>query len=525
MGEGTFGRVLECWDRKTRGYVAIKIVRSVQKYRDAAMIELEVLATLERNDASGRFHCVSLREWFDYRGHVCMVFERLGPSLYDFLRKNAYRPFPGPLVRAFGKQLLEATAYLHSLRLVHTDLKPENILLTSGDYDRPAVAAAAAAGGGAATTASDAGAASTAVAAPVASAAGSSAAAAAAAAAASTSSRAPARVPRSSDVRVIDFGSATFDDAHHSAVVSTRHYRAPEVILGLGWSYPADLWSAGCILVELATGDALFQTHENLEHLAMMESVLGPMPEGTLEAVRRAAGGPVAVAKAAAAAAAATTATSSGAAAAPVAAPVAAPPSTSSSSVAATALAATKFFDARTRKLDWPAGASSKRSVKAVSKVAPLAEQLGRLADASLAAGAGALVDLVARLLRYDPAQRLSAREALAHPFFREDAPPWPLPPAAVGDERPRPASAGGVGEGGEVAGGRGGAGTAAAAAATAAAHIEATATTAGATTGGAPALTDTAEDTAEGGKAAAANPPLAAAGGGARPRSENGST
>ena len=530
MGEGTFGRVLECWDRKTRGYVAIKIVRSVQKYRDAAMIELEVLATLEKNDASGRFHCVSLREWFDYRGHVCMVFERLGPSLYDFLRKNAYRPFPGPLVRAFGKQLLEAVAYLHSLKLVHTDLKPENILLTSGDYDRPAVAAAAAAaaavaaaaaaasaGGETATTTNDAGAASTAaVAAPVASAANAS--------AASTSSRAPARVPRSSDVRVIDFGSATFDDAHHSAVVSTRHYRAPEVILGLGWTYPADIWSAGCILVELATGDALFQTHENLEHLAMMESVLGPMPGGLLESVKVAAGGPAAVARAAAAAAAAATTATSGAgtAASAPAAPAPAPhPPTSSSSVAATALAATKFFDARTGRLDWPAGASSKRSVKAVAKVAPLAEQLERLADVSMASGAGALVDLVARMLRYNPAERLSAREALAHPFFREDAPPWPLPPAAVGDERPRPASAGG-----EVGDGEG-AGTATVPAA-AAVPAEATAvTTAVETTAGAPAaapaalLTDTAEAaTAEGGRALAA-----AGGGGARPRSENGST
>lgn len=37
---------------------------------------------------------------------------------------------------------------------------------------------------------------------------------------------------KSTDVRLIDFGSATFDDEHHSTVVSTRHYRAPEVILG-----------------------------------------------------------------------------------------------------------------------------------------------------------------------------------------------------------------------------------------------------------------------------------------------------
>ena len=77
------------------------------------------------------------------------------------------------------------------------------------------------------------------------------------------------------EIRLIDFGSATFDDEYHSSVVSTRHYRAPEIILGLGWSFPCDLWSIGCILVEFFTGDALFQTHDNLEHLAMMESVCG----------------------------------------------------------------------------------------------------------------------------------------------------------------------------------------------------------------------------------------------------------
>ena len=40
------------------------------------------------------------------------------------------------------------------------------------------------------------------------------------------------RIVKSSDMRLIDFGSATFDHEHHSTVVSTRHYRAPEVVLG-----------------------------------------------------------------------------------------------------------------------------------------------------------------------------------------------------------------------------------------------------------------------------------------------------
>eukprot|EP00250_Pteridium_aquilinum_P021709 c25203_g1_i1 orf=337-882(+) len=109
--------------------------------------------------------CVQFRRWFDYRSHTCIVsswcsltsqgycftlnkdtcltilsispiqvFEKLGPSLYDFLRANDYRPFSVDLVRDFGRQLLESVAYMHSLSLIHTDLKPENVLLVSPDY-------------------------------------------------------------------------------------------------------------------------------------------------------------------------------------------------------------------------------------------------------------------------------------------------------------------------------------------------------------------------------------------------------
>ena len=51
------------------------------------------------------------------------------------------------------------------------------------------------------------------------------------------------------------------------------------IVLGLGWSYPCDVFSLGCILVEFYTGEALFQTHDNLEHLSMMEVVMGKMPD------------------------------------------------------------------------------------------------------------------------------------------------------------------------------------------------------------------------------------------------------
>ncbi|RLN07722.1 serine/threonine-protein kinase AFC2 [Panicum miliaceum] len=245
MGEGTFGQVLECWDKERKEMVAIKIIRGIKKYRDAAMIEIGMLEQLGKYDES-RSSCVQIRNWFDYRNHICIVFERLGPSLYDFLRKNNYRSFPIALVREVAKQLLE---FMHELRLIHTDLKPENILLVSPEYIKVPDY--------------------------------------------KVSSRSPKegsyykRLPKSSAIKVIDFGSTTYDQQDQSYVVSTRHYRAPEVILGLGWSYPCDIWSVGCILVELCTGEALFQTHENLEHLAMMERVFGPLPYHMLKRADR----------------------------------------------------------------------------------------------------------------------------------------------------------------------------------------------------------------------------------------------
>jgi dual-specificity kinase len=129
---------------------------------------------------------------------------------------------------------------LHDLNLIHTDLKPENILLVENNYQTftynrsiPSSSTAT-----------------------------------------QRSSR-HRKVLLNPEIRLIDFGSATFNDEYHSSVVSTRHYRAPEIILNLGWSFPCDIWSIGCILVEFFTGDALFQTHDNLEHLAMMEAVCG----------------------------------------------------------------------------------------------------------------------------------------------------------------------------------------------------------------------------------------------------------
>merc|ERR1719387_2828658 len=88
--------------------------------------------------------------------------------------------------------------------------------------------------------------------------------------------------PTTSNIKLIDFGNATYEGEHHSSIINTRQYRAPEVILALGWNEKSDIWSLGCILMELYTGELLFGTHENLEHLALMERALDPLPEKML---------------------------------------------------------------------------------------------------------------------------------------------------------------------------------------------------------------------------------------------------
>lgn len=59
--------------------------------------------------------CIHLIEWFDYCNHICMVFELLGQSVFDFLKANEFRPFPIHHIQQFAKQLLTSVACKISL--------------------------------------------------------------------------------------------------------------------------------------------------------------------------------------------------------------------------------------------------------------------------------------------------------------------------------------------------------------------------------------------------------------------------
>ena len=110
LGQGTFGKVVEAYDRENGSSCAIKVIRSVQKYRDASRIELRVLSTLQSNDKENRNKCIHLRDCFDFRNHICIVTDLLGMSVFDFLKSNNFAPFPNSHIQSFARQLLTSVA-------------------------------------------------------------------------------------------------------------------------------------------------------------------------------------------------------------------------------------------------------------------------------------------------------------------------------------------------------------------------------------------------------------------------------
>ena len=141
---------------------------------------------------------------FIHRNHLCIVFELLSHNLYQVIKKS--KSLSLPLVRKFAYQLLNSLHFLYNeVHIIHSDLKPENILL---------------------------------------------------------------REPNMIGIKIIDFGSSCRYNDKIFNYIQSRFYRAPEVLLGMDYSHPIDMWSLGCILVELHTGVPLFPGQDSYDQVS-----------------------------------------------------------------------------------------------------------------------------------------------------------------------------------------------------------------------------------------------------------------
>ncbi|XP_018533234.1 SRSF protein kinase 1b isoform X1 [Lates calcarifer] len=85
-------------------------------------------------------------------------------------------------------------------------------------------------------------------------------------------------------VKIADLGNACWVHKHFTDDIQTRQYRSLEVLIGAGYSTPADIWSTACMAFELATGDYLFEPHSgedysrDEDHIALIIELLGKVP-------------------------------------------------------------------------------------------------------------------------------------------------------------------------------------------------------------------------------------------------------
>jgi serine/threonine protein kinase len=166
-------------------------------------------------------HIIQLKEWFFFRSHLCIVLEECGVDLFALIKLNNYCGLSLNTVRVFARQLLDALSLLYEHGVIHADLKPENILLADDVSVR---------------------------------------------------------------VKIIDFGSACFVGQSFYAYIQSRFYRAPEVIVGAPYDSSIDMWSLGCILLELFLGIPIFPGASQYDQLFRVVTMCGALPDELLVA-------------------------------------------------------------------------------------------------------------------------------------------------------------------------------------------------------------------------------------------------
>jgi len=224
LGQGTFGQVVRCYSHRHRCLVAVKIIKNQAAFHRQAMIEVKILQCLGQNYDADRHNFVRLLDSFQFKNHLCLVFELLQRNLFELIRYSGYQGFSLSLVRHFIKQVLQTLMILHQERIIHGDLKPENVLMSD---------------------------------------------------------------ERNGLVKVIDFGSSCMEHETVYSYIQSRFYRSPEVLLAYPYDSAIDMWSLGCIAAELYLGLPLFPADSERDLLSRMIEILGPIPSTMLSASRR----------------------------------------------------------------------------------------------------------------------------------------------------------------------------------------------------------------------------------------------
>ncbi|KAL0693133.1 hypothetical protein Bca4012_060313 [Brassica carinata] len=223
-GKGVFSTVVRAKDLKAGpaepGEVAIKIIRNNETMHKAGQTEVQILKKLAGADREDKRHCVRFLSSFKYRNHLCLVFESLHLNLREVLKKFGRNiGLKLSAVRSYSKQLFIALKHLKNCGVLHCDIKPDNMLVNENK----------------------------------------------------------------NVLKLCDFGNAMFAGKNEvTPYLVSRFYRSPEIILGLTYDHPLDIWSVGCCLYELYCGKVLFPGATNNDMLRLHMELKGPFPKKML---------------------------------------------------------------------------------------------------------------------------------------------------------------------------------------------------------------------------------------------------
>jgi serine/threonine-protein kinase SRPK3 len=311
IGYGAFSTVWLAYhilDPNKVFYYAIKI-QNPEDHEDA-MVEVRTMTRLKRFDCP---FILQLKDHFEFNPpdnkektpSVCMVFDLMACSLYQLIRKGKYTDgLPAKIVLRIAHQVLTALKHMHDNKLVHTDIKPENLLIKGRDariqqvidkvdqlglYDlyqrlveeekvrqncpspnkdrlKKIKKVAQEALRKRVVELME----------PITD-------------AIIDSSEKVVDVEHIETV-LSDFGTVyEVDELEPDSCIQTRYYMSPEVILQCGCDQRCDLWSVGCMLYELLTGDILFDPEKDRErsrdfhHIYWINQVCGDFPEGMIQ--------------------------------------------------------------------------------------------------------------------------------------------------------------------------------------------------------------------------------------------------
>ncbi|KAM0860582.1 hypothetical protein ACQ4PT_046449 [Festuca glaucescens] len=220
LGKGSCGRVVMAQHRGTGQTVAVKTIHVRRGRRRPDIGELLKEACFLAA-CCGHPCLVGLHGIVRDPGgskEYCLVMDYVGPSLNDALNKHVEEHghgFPEAYVRLVMRQLLTGAAAMHGRGIIHRDIKPTNILVDDKD---------------------------------------------------------------SSIVKLCDYGSAMPMAKAEPPYVQagTVPYMAPEMLLEKpDYDKSVDLWSLGCVMAELLSGEAPFDSVKTADALEKIFDVLG----------------------------------------------------------------------------------------------------------------------------------------------------------------------------------------------------------------------------------------------------------